>query len=106
MNLNITGHHLEITPAIRDYVASKLDRVIRHFDHVNAVHVILSVEKLRQQVGVTVLVRGQTILVDSLDDNLYAAIDALADKLDRQMLKHKEKKSEHAHEALKRQVVD
>ena len=102
MNLNITGHHLEITPAIRDYVASKLDRVIRHFDHVNAVHVILSVEKLRQKAEVTVHVRGKDIFVEALDENLYASIDAL----DRQMLKHKEKKTEHAHEALKRQVVD
>ncbi|MBK9595682.1 MAG: ribosome-associated translation inhibitor RaiA [Rhodocyclales bacterium] len=106
MNLNITGHHLEITPAIRDYVTSKLDRVIRHFEHVNAVHVILSVEKLRQKAEVTVHVRGKDIFVEALDENLYASIDALADKLDRQMLKHKEKKSEHAHEALKRQVVD
>jgi putative sigma-54 modulation protein len=106
MNLNITGHHLEVTPAIRDYVTSKLERVIRHFDHVTGVHVILSVEKLRQKAEVTVHVRGKDIFVEAQDENLYASIDALADKLDRQVLKHKEKKAEHAHEALKRQVVE
>jgi putative sigma-54 modulation protein len=106
MNLNITGHHLEVTPAIRDYVQAKLERVIRHFDHVTAVHVILSVEKLRQKAEVTVHVRGKDIFVEAQDENLYASIDALADKLDRQVLKHKEKKTEHAHEALKRQAVE
>src|SRR3990167_6046519 len=106
MNLNITGHHLEVTPAMRDYVTSKLDRVVRHFDHVTAVHVILSVEKLRQKAEITVHVRGKDIFVEAQDENLYAAIDVLADKLDRQVLKHKEKAAEHAHEALKRQVVE
>jgi putative sigma-54 modulation protein len=106
MNLNITGHHLEVTPAIHDYVTGKLDRVIRHFDHVSAVHVILSVEKLRQKAEVTVHVRGKDIFVEAHDENLYAAIDALADKLDRQVLKHKEKQAGHSHEALKRQAVE
>lgn len=106
MNLNITGHHLEVTPAIHDYVTGKLDRVIRHFDHVSAVHVILSVEKLRQKAEVTVHVRGKDIFVEAHDENLYAAIDALADKLDRQVLKHKEKQAEHSHDALKRQAVE
>mgnify|MGYP003382277798 FL=1 len=106
MNLNITGHHLEVTPAIHDYVTSKLDRVIRHFDHVTAVHVILSVEKLRQKAEVTVHVSGKDIFVEAEDENLYASIDALVDKLDRQVLKHKEKKKDHAHEALKRQPIE
>lgn len=106
MNLNITGHHLEVTPSIRDYVTSKLERVVRHFDHVTAVHVILSVEKLRQKAEVTVHVRGKDIFVEALDENLYAAIDALADKLDRQVLKHKEKKAGHSHESLKHQAVE
>jgi putative sigma-54 modulation protein len=106
MNLNITGHHLEVTPAIHDYVTGKLDRVLRHFDHVTAVHVVLSVEKLRQKAEVTVHVRGRDIFVESHDEDLYAAIDALADKLDRQVLKHKEKKADHAHEALKHRAVE
>ena len=103
MNLNITGHHVEVTPAIRDYVTSKLDRVIRHFDHVTSVHVILSVEKLKQKAEVTLHVKGKDIHADSVDTDLYAAIDALADKLDRQVVKHKEKISNHAHEGHKRQ---
>lgn len=105
MNMSITGHHLEVTPAIRDYVTAKLERVVRHFDHVSAVHAILSVEKLRQKAEVTVHVRGKDIFVESQADDLYAAIDALADKLDRQVLKHKEKQAEHSHEALKHQSV-
>lgn len=106
MNLNITGHHLEITPAIRDYVVAKLDRVVRHFDHVTAVHVILSVEKLRQKAEVTVHVRGKDIFVEAHDESLYAAIDVLAAKLDRQVVKHKEKQAEHSHEAIKHQAVE
>lgn len=106
MNINITGHHLEVTPAIRDYVQAKMDRVLRHFDHVTSTHVILSVEKLRQKAEVTVQVRGKSIFVEAQDENLYASIDALADKLDRQVVKHKEKQSDHAHEGLKRQVSD
>lgn len=103
MNLNITGHHVEVTSAIHDYVNSKLDRVIRHFDNVTSVHVILSVEKLKQKAEVTMHVKGKDIYADSVDADLYAAIDALADKLDRQVLKYKEKQSNHAHEAQKRQ---
>lgn len=106
MNLNITGHHLEVTPAMHDYVTSKLDRIVRHFDHVTAVHVILSVEKLRQKAEITVHVRGKDIFVEAQDENLYAAIDALADKLDRQVLKHKEKATEHSHESLKHQALE
>ncbi len=106
MNINITGHHLEVTPAIRDYVQTKMDRVLRHFDHVTSAHVILSVEKLRQKAEVTVQVRGKSIFVEAQDENLYASIDALADKLDRQVVKHKEKQSDHAHEGLKRQISD
>lgn len=102
MNLNITGHHLEVTPALREYVTSKLDRVVRHFDHVTATHVTLSVQKLRQKAEVTVHVRGKDIHVESEHDDLYAAIDALADKLDRQVVKHKEKAADHGFDSMKR----
>ena len=91
MNLNITGRHVEVTPAIRDYVTSKLDRVIRHFDNVTSVAVILSVEKLKQKAEVTLHVRGKDIFVESDDADLYAAIDAMTDKLDRQVQKYKQK---------------
>ncbi|MCB1927627.1 MAG: ribosome-associated translation inhibitor RaiA [Rhodocyclaceae bacterium] len=106
MNLNITGHHLEVTPAIREYVTSKLDRVIRHFDNVTSVGVILSVEKLVQKAEVTVHVRGKDIFVESSDQDLYAAIDAMTDKLDRQVLKYKQKNQNHNHAALKHQSVE
>lgn len=103
MNLNITGHHLEVTPALRDYVTTKLDRVIRHFDNVTATHVILSVQKLKQKAEVTVHVRGKDIYVESADDDLYAAIDSMTDKLDRQVVKHKEKAGDHGYDSHKRQ---
>ena len=103
MNINITGHHVEITQAIRDYVHSKLDRVIRHYDNVTSTHVILSVDKLKQKAEITLHVKGKDIHADSIETDLYAAIDTLVDKLDRQMVKHKEKISTHSNEGLKRQ---
>ena len=106
MNLTITGHHVEVTPAIRDYVNGKLDRVIRHFDNVTSVNVVLSVEKLRQKAEVTVHVRGKDIHVENDDTDMYAAIDALTDKLDRQVLKYKHKNHDHGHDALKRQSAE
>ncbi|MDA8261003.1 MAG: ribosome-associated translation inhibitor RaiA [Betaproteobacteria bacterium] len=104
MNLNITGHHIEVTPAIREYVTGKLDRVLRHFDQVTSSHVILSVEKLQQKAEVTLHVKGKDIFADAIDNDLYAAIDLVADKLDRQVVKHKEKVSNHTHD--KRQAAE
>jgi len=98
MNLSLSGHHLLITPAIRDYVTAKLDRVTRHFDHVIDVNVVLSVDKLRQQVTANLHIRGKDIHAECVDPDMYAAIDALADKLDRQVLRHKEKKNGNRHE--------
>ena len=103
MNLNISGHHLDVTPAIRDYVTAKLERVTRHFDSVIDVGVILSVDKLQHKVEATVHVRGKDIHVESIDADMYAAIDLLADKLDRQILKHKEKMQDHRNESMKHQ---
>ncbi len=96
MNLNITGHHIEVTPALREYVTGKVDKVIRHFDHVTSVHVILSVEKLVQKAEITLHVKGKDIFADSSDTDLYAAIDLLVDKLDRQVLKYKNKQNDHS----------
>ena len=95
MNLNLTGHHLEITPAIRDYVVGKLDRVTRHFDHVIDVNVVMSVAKLRHKAEVNLHTRGKDIHVEAIEADMYAAIDALVDKLDRKVLKHKEKSVDH-----------
>lgn len=95
MNLTLTGHHVEITPAMRDYVTARMNRVIRHFDNVIDVTVILSVEKLKQKAEVNVHVRGKDIFVEADSPDMYASIDSLADKLDRQLLKHKEKHADH-----------
>jgi putative sigma-54 modulation protein len=94
MNLTISGHHLEVTPALREYVLTKLDRVTRHFDQVVDVNVLLSVEKLkekerRQKAEVTLHVKGKDIRREQHED-LYAAIDQLMDRLDRQVCRHKE----------------
>jgi putative sigma-54 modulation protein len=99
MNLNLTSHHMEITPAIRDYVVAKLDRVVRHFDHVIDVNVVMSVDKLQQKIEADLHTRGKDIHAEAIDADLYAAIDALADKLDRQVLKHKEKREERRRDA-------
>lgn len=104
MNLTVTGHHIEVTPAIRDYVTDKVKKVTRHFDHVIDVNVILSVEKLVQKAEVNVHVSGKDIFVQAEDADLYAAIDSLVDKLDRQVVKHKEKNSDH-HRGGKNQVA-
>jgi len=98
MNLNLTGHHLLITPAIREYISAKLVRVTRHFDHVIDVNVVLSVDKLRQQVTANLHVSGKEIHAECVEADMYAAIDALADKLDRQVLRHKEKRNGTRHE--------
>lgn len=106
MQLNLTGHHVELTPALRDYVDSKFERLERHFDNVFDVHVVLNVEKLRHMAEATVHVNGNNLFADSVDDDMYAAIDSLIDKLDRQVKKHKEKlKDHHQNEAQKSQIA-
>ena len=87
MNLQVSGHHLEITPALRDYVTGKLERITRHFDNVIDVNVILSVEKLKQKAEVTVHLAGKDVYVETVDEDLYAAVDGLVDKLERQVQK-------------------
>jgi putative sigma-54 modulation protein len=84
-----------VTPAIREYVTGKLERVTRHFDNVIDVNVILSVEKLKQKAEVTVHLPGKDIFVEAIDEDLYAAVDTLVDKLDRQVQKYKQKLQDH-----------
>ncbi|HZW24299.1 MAG TPA: ribosome-associated translation inhibitor RaiA [Gallionella sp.] len=98
MNVNLTGHHLEITPAIREYATGKFGKIKRHFDNVIDVNIILSVDKLKQKAEATVHISGKDVFVECEDENLYAAIDALVDKLDRQVLKHKEKLADRRHD--------
>ena len=95
MQISVTGHHVDVTQPLKSYVDSKFERLERHFDNVTNVHVILSVEKLRQKAEATLHVNGASVFADSVHEDMYAAIDALIDKLDRQVLKHKEKKTSH-----------
>lgn len=98
MNLHLTGHQLPITPAIREYIEGKLQRITHHFDHVIDVNVILSVEKLQHKIEATVHVRGRDIFCESSATDMYAAIDGLIDKLDRTIIKHKEKSLAQRHD--------
>lgn len=95
MQLNLTGHHIEITDALRNRVSSKVAKVEKHFDHVTDVNVILTVEKLEHKAEATVNVPGETLYAESVENDMYAAIDTLADKLDRQVKKFKEKLTDH-----------
>jgi putative sigma-54 modulation protein len=95
MQINLTGHHVELTTPLRDYVNSKMERLERHFDNVTNIHVILSVEKLRHKAEATMHVSGGQLFADATEEDMYAAIDALTDKLDRQVKKHKEKITDH-----------
>src|SRR5450759_3973566 len=106
MNVQVSGHHVEVTQAIRDYVLSKLERLQRHFDQVIDISVVLSVQKLRQKAEISVHLPGKDIHVESDDEDLYAAIDLMMNKLDRQIIKHKDKAFAHPHDALKRQSED
>ena len=95
MQLSITGHHINITPALRNYVDNKLERLERHFENVTDIHCVLSVEKLRHKAEATVQVSGATLFADEVQEDMYAAIDGLVDKLNRQVKKHKEKRRDH-----------
>jgi putative sigma-54 modulation protein len=95
MQLSVTGHHVEVTQALREYVGTKLAKLERHFDHMTDIHCILTVEKLVHKAEATVYMGGGTIHADSTEGDMYAAIDMLVDKLDRQVKKHKEKLTDH-----------
>ena len=103
MNLQIHGNHIEVTPALRDYVAGKLARIERHFDQVIDANVQLTVEKVRQRAEITLRLRGNNIHVESVEADMYAAIDTLVDKLDRQVLRHKDRVKRHPSDTIKRQ---
>ena len=110
MNLTISGHHLEVTPALREYVLTKLERITRHFDGVVDVTVLLTVDNIkekerRQKAEVTLHCKGKDIFVEQAHEDLYAAIDQLMDKLDRQVVRHKDRLQSHHHEPGKRQEV-
>ncbi|GGB46673.1 ribosome hibernation promoting factor [Shewanella inventionis] len=95
MQINLSGHHVEITESLREYVQEKFSKLERHFDQINNVHVVLNVEKLQQKAEAKISLKGGEIFAMSEHTDMYAAIDALIDKLDRQVIKHKEKYTKH-----------
>lgn len=95
MQINLTGHHIEITESLREYVQTKFSKLERHFDQINNVHVVLNVEKLQQKAEARLHLRGTEVFAVSEHADMYTAIDSLIDKLDRQVIKHKEKLTKH-----------
>lgn len=94
MQINITGHHIDITESLRDYVTEKFDKLERHYDGIIKVQVILTVQKLRHIAEAKISLSGGEIFATAEQQNMYAAIDGLLDKLDRQLIRHKEKTSQ------------
>ena len=95
MQVSVTGRHVEVTQAMKQHVEDKIAKIKRHFDHVTDVHVILTVEKLEQKAEATVQISGAKLFADDVQEDMYAAIDNMVDKLDRQIIKHKEKAQSH-----------
>jgi putative sigma-54 modulation protein len=103
MQVSLSGHHIEITDSLRNYVNEKIERLDRHFDQALDIHVILTVEKLRHKAEATMHISGGNLYADDIQEDMYAAIDGLVDKLDRQGKKHKEKSKDHR---VKNDVID
>lgn len=95
MQVSLSGHHVEITDSMRSYVNEKIERLDRHFDKALDIHIVLTVEKLRHKAEATLHVSGSNLHADDVQEDMYAAIDGLVDKLDRQGKKHKEKQKSH-----------
>ncbi len=106
MQINISGHHVEVTSALHDHVLNKLDRLKRHFDNITNTQVTLTVEKHRQRADASMHVAGADLVASAESDDMYAAIDKLASKLDRQLLKHKEKIKSHSSDKIDRHIQE
>ena len=102
MQINVTGHQIDLTTSLQDYVHEKLQRLERHYDHITQVHVVLNIEKLNHQAEATVHVAGSELFANAEAADMYAAIDQLSAKLDRQVIKHKEKTVDHNHGSRER----
>jgi putative sigma-54 modulation protein len=97
MQIDITGHHVDVTPALRAYTTEKMQKIARHFDQVKSIHVILNVEKLQQHAEATVSAAGRTLFATQTATDMYASIDGLVDKLDRQVRRYKDRITNHQH---------
>lgn len=106
MNLNISGHHLDLTDSLREYVIAKLQRVERHFDHLIDANVVLSVEKNEHRAEGTLHASGANLHAESVQEDMYSAIDTLIDKLDRQTVKHKERRKDHHAKEVRRSAAE
>lgn len=95
MQVSVTGRHIEVTDSLRNYVEEKISKLKRHFDNVTDVHVILTVEKLQQKAEATVQIKGAKLFADDVQEDMYQSIDNIVDKLDRQIIKFKEKTGSH-----------
>ncbi len=105
MNITITGHKLDITDSLRQFVTTRMDKLSRHSNDLQNIHVILNVEKKRQVATATVGVKGAQLFANTIGESMYTAIDQLTDKLDRQLIKHEKKgryfdRQKHYDEAL------
>ncbi|MGH6611467.1 MAG: ribosome hibernation-promoting factor, HPF/YfiA family [Burkholderiaceae bacterium] len=104
MNLTIHGNHIDVSPGLRNHIAGKLAKIERHFDQVIDASVQLSVEKVQHRAEITLRVRGNNIHAEAVEDDLHAAIDALVDKLDRQVIRHKSRLKDHNGDSIKQQA--
>lgn len=95
MQIQVSGHQMDITEPLREYAREKIGRIQKHFDHVTNTNVVLHVEKTRHKAEATIHTKGATLHANAEGTDMYAALDALADKLDRQVLRHKEKSRDH-----------
>ena len=106
MQIETHGHQLEVTPALREYVDTRFERLARHFEHPCQIRVQLGLEKPKHKAEATVSLSGRTLHADALGTDMYAAIDLLTDKLDRLLIKHKEKLTSHPRDSLASSIVD
>jgi putative sigma-54 modulation protein len=95
MQLSISGHHLEVTQAIKQHSEEKLAKIKHHFDHLINVNMILEVNKDVQKAEATIHISGADLFAKAESDDMYVSIDRMVNKLDAQIRKHKEKLSDH-----------
>ena len=106
MQIDITGQHLKVTSSLKEYVEKKFEKLTRHFDHVINIHVVLTVEKLEHQAEASLQVSGNKIFATATNDGMYTAIDNLVDKLDRQIVRHKEKLKDHHQRDVEHHIIN